>query len=77
MEATVKYINFHFKVAYDIWNRSGSHDDFYKFVGTKLNLKEYWELLHLTDDAMLSSVATAELPEEVFNSSLSKKMKKS
>ena len=76
MEATFKFINYHYKVAYDKWNRSGSHDDFDKFVGTKLYLKEYWELLHLTDDAMLSSVATAELPEEVFNSSLSKKMTK-
>jgi len=76
MGATFKFINYHYKVAYDKWNRSGSHDDFDKFVGTKLYLKEYWELLHLTDDAMLSSVATAELPEEVFNSSLSKKMTK-
>ena len=72
MEATFKYINYHYKVAYDNWNRSGSHDDFDKFVGNKLYLNEYWKLLHLTDDAMLSSVATAELPEEVFNSSLSK-----
>ncbi len=76
MEATFKFINYHYKVAYDKWNRSGSHDDFDKFVGTKLYLKEYWELLHLTYDAMLSSVATAELQEEVFNSSLSKKMTK-
>ena len=73
MEATFKYINYHYKVAYDKWNRSGSHDDFDKFVCNKLYLNEYWKLLHLTYDAMLSSVATAELPEEVFNSTLSTK----
>ena len=76
IEATFKFINYHYKVAYDNWNRSGSHDDFDKFVCNKLYLNEYWKLLHLTYDAMLSSVATAELPEEVFNLSLSKKMTK-
>ena len=60
IEAVLKFINYHYKVANDKWNLSGSHDDFDKFVGNKLYLKEYWALLHLTDDAMLYSVATAE-----------------
>jgi len=46
IESAFRFINYHYKVAYDKWNRSGSHDDFDKFVGNKLYLKEYWELLH-------------------------------
>jgi len=73
IEAVLKFINYHYKVAKDKWDRSDSYDDFDKSVGNKLYLKEYWDLLHLTDDAMLYSVATAELPNDVFNSSLSTK----
>ena len=51
-------------------DRSGSHDDFTNFVGTRAYLKNYWNLLNETDDAMLSSFATAELPEEVIKTSL-------
>jgi len=69
-EAVMKFINYHYKHAYDKWDRSGSHDNFGNFVGNKAYLVEYWKLLHDTDDAVLNSYATAELPSEVFHSSL-------
>jgi len=56
----------------DIWDQSGSHDNFGNFVGNKSYLEEYWKLLHDTDDAILNSYVISELPEDVFNSSLIK-----
>ena len=54
----------------------GSHDNFGDFVGNKKYLEEYWNLLHETDDAILNSYATSELPEDVFNSSLMNSVKR-
>ena len=70
IEAVLKFVNFHYKKSYDNWDTSGSHDNFGDFVGNKKYLEDYWKLLHETDDAILNSYATSELPEEVFNSSL-------
>jgi len=36
----------------------------------KNDLKDYWDVLHHTDDAIMSLFATVELPEDVFNPSL-------
>jgi hypothetical protein len=66
----LKYINYHFKIAHDKWNTSGSHDDYHNFVGNKSYLADYWRFLYDTDDAALSSFATSDLPPDVFYSSI-------
>ena len=72
----LKYINYHFKIAYDKWNTSGSHDDYHNFVGNKLYLADYWRFLHDTEDVALSSFATSDLPPGVFYSSIENNSKR-
>ena len=66
-EQAVNFINFCYGEARNNKNISGQHKDFIDFVGGKLWLVVYDDLLHQIGDRDLMNASFAQLPEEVFN----------
>ena len=62
--AILEYINHHYQVAYQRHKQSGSHSDFWNFVGTTYYLFYYHLWLH--ESPHLLNFAVAELPSHVF-----------
>jgi len=61
------YLNHHYAVAHRNWKKSGTHDDFEKFVGQRAYL--YYYFLWLQDVPILKNLAVAALPENVVQES--------
>jgi hypothetical protein len=64
---TMEYLNFHYAVAHRNWKKSGTHDDFEKFVGQRAYL--YYYYLWLVDVPILKNLAVAALPNNVIQES--------
>ena len=65
------YMNHHYAVAHRNWKKSGTHDDFEKFVGQRPYL--YYYFLWLQDVPILKNLAVAALPENVVQESQTSK----